>query len=270
MGIGGLGKKSLSRLATFISRRSLKAFKQSGAFKQLQFQEWLANEVLLECAGPDKGIKGNKVCVLIDESQAQNEVILEYANDLLNANEIPTIFQKEDRERITKDIIELYNDYKVQLDVVEAWKTFNCRIRDNLSLIMCFSPVGESLRNKCRQFPSFVNCCTILWIQSWPEEAISSVSQNFLGKNRIEGAEELGLVQNKFHQLTIQSFDKYSKQMRKNIYVTPKNCLDNLQLFVDLYTQKNDDMQRRISDFKKGSQKLDETQTIVQRLKREL
>lgn len=99
----------------------------------------------------------------------QNEVILEYVNDLLNANEIPNIFQKEDKERIVKDIIELYGEHKIQLDYNEAWKMFNSRVRDNLSITMCFSPVGESLRNKCRQFPSFVNCCNIIWIQSWPQ-----------------------------------------------------------------------------------------------------
>lgn len=47
----------------------------------------------------------------------QNELILETVNDLLNTNEIPGLFLKEEKERITKEIIELYNDYKIALDV---------------------------------------------------------------------------------------------------------------------------------------------------------
>ena len=42
------------------------------------------------------------------------------------------------------------------------------------------SPVGDSLRIRCRKFPSLVNCCTLDWFDSWPEEALLSVSQRFL------------------------------------------------------------------------------------------
>lgn len=82
--------------------------------------------------------------------------------------------------------------------------------------------------------------------------------------------EELGSLQNRFHQLTFTSFNKYSQQHKKNIYVTPKNCLDNLQLFTDLYSLKNEQIQKRIQDFKKGSSKLEEAQVIVFRLQKEL
>jgi len=42
------------------------------------------------------------------------------------------------------------------------------------------SPVGDTLRIRCRQFPSLVNCCTLDWFSRWPEEALLYVSSEFL------------------------------------------------------------------------------------------
>ena len=43
--------------------------------------------------------------------------------------------------------------------------------------MLCMSPVGSCFRQRCRMFPSLVNCCTIDWFTEWPEEALLSVSQ---------------------------------------------------------------------------------------------
>lgn len=37
------------------------------------------------------------------------------------------------------------------------------RVRTNLHVILCLSPVGETFRERCRMFPGLVNCTTIDW-----------------------------------------------------------------------------------------------------------
>jgi dynein heavy chain, axonemal len=54
------------------------------------------------------------------------------------------------------------------------------RVRDNLHIVLCLSPVGEALRTRIRMFPSLVNCCSIDWFDTWPEEALLSISKRFL------------------------------------------------------------------------------------------
>mmetsp|Transcript_3509 Transcript_3509/g.2547 ORF Transcript_3509/g.2547 Transcript_3509/m.2547 type:complete len:82 (-) Transcript_3509:762-1007(-) len=56
------------------------------------------------------------------------------------------------------------------------------KMRDCLHLVLCLSPVGPTLRMRFRMFPSLVNCCTINWINPWPEEALRSVSRRFISK----------------------------------------------------------------------------------------
>ena len=46
--------------------------------------------------------------------------------------------------------------------------------------MLCFSPVGSTLRVRSRKFPAIVNCTSIDWFHEWPEEALVSVSSRFL------------------------------------------------------------------------------------------
>ena len=63
-------------------------------------------------------------------------------------------------------------------DLIQA--TFVQRIRENLHIVLAMSPVGDSLRVRCRQFPSLINCCTLDWFSRWPEDALMYVSTAFL------------------------------------------------------------------------------------------
>lgn len=54
------------------------------------------------------------------------------------------------------------------------------RIRDNLHIILCFSPVGQKFRDRSRKFPALFNECTIDWFLPWPEAALVSVAETFI------------------------------------------------------------------------------------------
>ena len=53
--------------------------------------------------------------------------------------------------------------------------------------MLCHSPVGDSLRVRCRQFPSLINCTTIDWFSTWPKEALTSVARQFLKDEDLGG-----------------------------------------------------------------------------------
>ena len=43
------------------------------------------------------------------------------------------------------------------------WQYFVQVIRENMHIILAFSPIGEGFRARCRQFPSIINCASIDW-----------------------------------------------------------------------------------------------------------
>ena len=49
-----------------------------------------------------------------------------------------------------------------------------------VQVVLCFSPVGNTLRVRGRKFPAVTNCTCIDWFHEWPQEALVSVSQRFL------------------------------------------------------------------------------------------
>jgi dynein heavy chain len=54
------------------------------------------------------------------------------------------------------------------------------RVRNNLHVVLCMSPVGDAFRNRLRMFPSLVNCTTIDYFSDWPEDALSEVALKYL------------------------------------------------------------------------------------------
>jgi dynein heavy chain len=54
------------------------------------------------------------------------------------------------------------------------------RVRRNVRTVMCFSPVGNTFRTRCRRFPSLINCSSIDWFHAWPRDALVSVAASFL------------------------------------------------------------------------------------------
>lgn len=61
-----------------------------------------------------------------------------------------------------------------------CWKFFIDRVRRQLRVVLCFSPVGSTLRVRSRKFPAIINCTMINWFHEWPQEALMSVSKKFL------------------------------------------------------------------------------------------
>merc|ERR1711975_107898 len=65
---------------------------------------------------------------------------------------------------------------------MQLYAYFVEKCRQNLGIVLCFSPIGDSWRSRLRQFPSLVNCCTIDWFTEWPPDALQAVAQKFLSQ----------------------------------------------------------------------------------------
>ena len=87
------------------------------------------------------------------------------------------------------------------------------------------SPVGDSLRTRCRNFPGLVNNTVIDWFTPWPEDALRSVSQVFLRDHLPDEFRDTITEIQPTHQ-SVRGTGQFYDELRRYNYVTPKNYLD--------------------------------------------
>jgi dynein heavy chain len=68
------------------------------------------------------------------------------------------------------------------------------KTKTHLHIILAMSPIGSLLRERLRNFPSLVNCCTFDWFTRWPEEALQAVAERFLQEGEIEESEKPSII----------------------------------------------------------------------------
>jgi dynein heavy chain len=109
---------------------------------------------------------------------------------------------------------------------------------------LCFSPIGESLRNRIRNFPSLVNCTTIDWFSEWPADALNSVAKRFLATVEMETKVRDSCTEmvKYFHETTVNSSTKFLLNLKRHYYVTPTSYLELISTFKKLLKDKREEI----------------------------
>jgi dynein heavy chain len=113
-------------------------------------------------------LEGKSIVLLISDSLISNDALYEDICGLLNNGEVTGLFPLEEKLKIIDEI----SVYMPVGTINQKWSKFVSNCSENLHLIICMSPAGESFRRRIRKFPGLVNCTTIDWFLSWPEEAL--------------------------------------------------------------------------------------------------
>jgi dynein heavy chain len=267
VGVGGSGKQSLSRLAASIS--GLDTF-QIALSKGYGINELKAD--LASCF-VRAGQKGQGVMFLMTDAQVGDEKFLVLINDLLASGEIPNLFAEDER-------LEIYDGVRGEVKgagIIDTndncWTFFIDRVRRLLKVVLCFSPVGDTLRKRARKFPAIVNCTSIDWFHEWPEEALISVSNNFLSDTEQVPAELRNSIA-KFmayvHSSVNEMSGVYLQNERRYNYTTPKSFLEQIALYQSLLQAKAGELQAAQDRMENGLTKLKSTAAQVDDLKEKL
>lgn len=157
VGVGGSGKQSLARLAAFIS--------QMEVFQITLRKGYSIADLKLDLAALyiKTGQKKQQIVFLLTDSQVADEKFLVLINDMLASGVIPGLFPDEEFESIISAMRNEAKALGLQDTKEVCWDLFIKTVRRNLKVVLCFSPVGNTLRSRCRKFPAIVNCTMIDW-----------------------------------------------------------------------------------------------------------
>eukprot|EP00929_Paragymnodinium_shiwhaense_P087549 TRINITY_DN476_c0_g6_i1.p1 TRINITY_DN476_c0_g6~~TRINITY_DN476_c0_g6_i1.p1 ORF type:complete len:3651 (-),score=1240.57 TRINITY_DN476_c0_g6_i1:538-10725(-) len=270
VGVGGSGKQSLTRLAAFTSSQK--------CFQVTITKNYNDNALFEDLRGlyVAAGQKGEATTFLFTDAEVKNEGFLEYMNSILATGEVVGLFQKDERDGMCGEVRnDFVKDYPgAEESMINLYNYFLDRLRDNLHIVFCFSPVNAKFAIRAQKFPAVFSSTNINWFLPWPEEALVAVGSAFLGEYKIstppEKKQQLYKLLGTFQSIVRDTCQVYFQRMRKNVYVTPKSFLCLIDFYKILYKKKFDDVNILEKNVNNGLSKLKEASADVEAMKVQL
>ncbi|KAK4876213.1 hypothetical protein RN001_012635 [Aquatica leii] len=286
VGVGGSGRQSLSRIASYMCELNTFQIAVTKNYKVPEFKEDL--KVLYAATGVDS----KATTFLFNDTQVTDEQFLEIINNMLSSGEVTNLYKPDEFEDIKNRLMNHATKAGI-MPTSEAMYIFLIeRVRANMHIVLCMSPIGDAFRNRLRQYPSFVNCSTIDWFCDWPKEALLEVAQKYIGDvdfiatitgEKMVRRKESVLVssQDKLREAVAASFAtihdsvaKCSKRMaaelKRHNYVTPTNYLELVTGYKIMLANKRLEISSQANKLRNGLWKIDDCREKVETMSVEL
>ncbi|KAJ2998719.1 Dynein heavy chain 7, axonemal [Globomyces sp. JEL0801] len=254
VGVGGSGRQSLTLLSAFISKYEIFQIEISKQYSKTEWREDLKKLLLMT------GRDNLKTVFLFPDTKIKEESFIEDVNGLLNSGDVPNLFAADEKQQIIEKLSPqaLEEGKAGDGSNLTIYNYFIERVKKNLHIVLCMSPIGDAFRSRLRMFSSIVNCCTIDWFQAWPDDALQAVAREFFKESEIEPhlKDKVVNVCQYFHQYTIKLSEKFLSALSRHNYVTPTSYLELLFAYKMLLSKQKESISSIRRRYSGGLEKL--------------
>ena len=204
------------------------------------------------------------------DSQIVNEKFLVSINDILSSGYVPELFAEDERDEIRGKVRAEAKSNGVPDMPEDLWNFYLDKVRKNMHMGLCFSPVSEKFRIRARMFPGLINCTSIDWFHEWPEDALIGVANRFLKEVELPSdelrdniAKHMAFVHISIGEANIE----FKKVERRHNYTTPTSFLELINFYKMLLGQKQGVITDQIARLEIGLGIMETTTLKVDNLK---
>uniref|UniRef100_A0A1B0AXU3 AAA+ ATPase domain-containing protein n=1 Tax=Glossina palpalis gambiensis TaxID=67801 RepID=A0A1B0AXU3_9MUSC len=237
IGLGGSGRQSLTKLATNMVQTAFFQPEITKNYGPIDWHDDLKN-VLKEAGGLDK-----HTVFLMTENQIKMELFLQDIDCLLNQGEVPNIYAIDEKQEIL-ELVRLAaqgGNRNIDISPLQVFAFFVNRCKRKVHIVLSLSPIGDALRTRVRLYPSLVNCCTIDWYQSWPEEALQMIAKISLESVEVPSDQiKQAIVETcqYFHTTASKVCADFCEATNRYIYLTNAYFLELILSFQSVFGRK--------------------------------
>eukprot|EP00949_MAST-11_sp_MAST-11-sp1_P002825 g2825.t1 len=286
VGVGGSGKRSMTRLAAFIARQEIFSITISKSYSSASLLEDIAELYRLT------GQQGKGVTWIFTDSDIKEEIFLEQINSILMSGEVSNLFPKDELNLMVGDLRTDFAKERPDSEdsIANLVRYFIDRVRKNLHLVLCMSPMNPKFAERARRFPGIINGTMIDYFLPWPKEALVGVAQGKFaggsaaastGSSAEETLESISDLDDKrkmalsehmghTHATVVRLCGLYFEKMRRHAHQTPKTYLSYLELYKSMYEVKLAEIKDKEVRIGRGLEKLKQGAKDVEKMKIEL
>ncbi|XP_018599950.2 dynein heavy chain 2, axonemal [Scleropages formosus] len=268
IGIGGSGRQSIARLASSICEYHIFQVEVTKQYRKQEFREDIKKLYW------QTGVENKPTVFLFNDTQIVDETFLEDINNILSSGEVPNLYKPDEFEEVQSTLLDSAKKDNI-LQTPDAMFSYLIeRVRNNLHIVLCMSPVGDPFRNRIRQYPALVNCTTIDWFCEWPRDALLEVAERYLDGlelGSVEGAQsKVASIFVTIHQSVTQYSHKMKVELKRHNYITPTNYLELVSGYKKLLAEKRSELGEQVTKLRNGLFKIDDTRVKVEAMSVEL
>ena len=249
----GSGRKSLTRLAAYIQQQCLFEPIIDTKYDDTSWKNDIKS-IMMEC-----GTLKKDYTFLITDRQIRPTFIQDIGS-LLSFGEIPQLFSSDEQRKIIKKVRldAQKGNRNMEMEMSSVFNYFLDQCKQRMHFIINVSPLGKTLRDYLRKYPTLIDHCTVNWFDCWPQKALEQIATQYMKDVSMQDSTkgQIILASKHFYDKAKQTSIQYYEETGKVFHVIPSAFVRTMKNYVQIISRKQEEIKTLRKRYLSGLDKL--------------